>query len=158
MNESKKQVKITRTDNDGQKKTEIYKESYVKHSIEGSDVHVMTKEEEELTIKAKRASIALQELITTAASKAKTAAREKTGEIARQIESGPGGISTAADAKDISYLGPLVEKLAKHFEGTLAEIRKNTYAEQVNLLTGYKKLILEQIKMIDARLHYIKRL
>ena len=159
MSESKKkEVKITRTDDMGQEKTDVYKESHIERTHSGSDIHVMTKEEEELSIKARRASIALQDLITTAIDKAKAVAKEKTREIAKQTELGPSGMSAAIDAKDISHLGPMVEELARHFEGTMTEIRRHSYAEQADLLMGYKKLIEEQIKMIDARLHYIKRL
>jgi hypothetical protein len=37
-------------------------------------------------------------------------------------------------------------------------IRKVPYEEQVNLLIGYKKLIEEQIKVIDSRIGMAKRL
>jgi hypothetical protein len=52
----------------------------------------------------------------------------------------------------------MVEDLARHFEGTMIEMEKRSYSEQTELLTGYSKLLEEQVKVIDARLHYVKRI
>jgi hypothetical protein len=160
MSESeKKEVKVTRTDEKGQEKTHIYTESHIERTPAGDNIHVMTKEEEELSIKAKRAGMAFQDLITSAVDKAKAVTKEKTKGLAKQAnEVGAGGVSAAVDAKDIAHLGPMVEELARHFEGTMNEMRQYSYTDQADLLTGYKKLLEEQIKVIDARLHYIKRL
>jgi hypothetical protein len=40
----------------------------------------------------------------------------------------------------------------------MTEIRKKPYSEQVRLLTGYKKLLKEQINVIDSRINMAKRL
>jgi hypothetical protein len=40
----------------------------------------------------------------------------------------------------------------------MTEIRKKSYSEQVRLLTGYKKLLKEQISVIDSRINMAKRL
>jgi hypothetical protein len=160
MSESeKKEVKVTHTDDMGQEKTDIYTESHIERTSAGGDIHVMTKEEEELSIKAKRAGMAFQDLITSAVDKAKAVTKEKTKGIAKQAtEVGASSVSAAADSKDIARLGPMVEELARHFEGTMNEMRQYSYTDQADLLTGYKKLLEEQIRVIDSRLHYIKRL
>ena len=120
---------------------------------EGNEV----KSEEDLSAKAKKAADSFYDLIATAGQKAKEVASQKTKEISTKTLD-PGAISASKDAKDISALGPMVEELIRHFEGTMTEIRKQSYADQADLLTGYKKLLEEQIRVIDARLHYTKRL
>jgi hypothetical protein len=40
----------------------------------------------------------------------------------------------------------------------MTDIRKERYGEQQRLLVGYKKLLEEQINVIDARLKMAKRL
>lgn len=67
-------------------------------------------------------------------------------------------ISTTADAHDIQYLGNDVEKLVNVFEDTLTEIRKEPYDEQESLLVAYKRLLEEQIRVINARLELAARL
>jgi hypothetical protein len=34
----------------------------------------------------------------------------------------------------------------------------HSYPEQVKILTGYKKLLEEQINVIDSRINFVKRL
>jgi hypothetical protein len=62
------------------------------------------------------------------------------------------------DSRDIGALGPMVEDLVRVFEDTTTMIRKAPYEDQVDLLKGYKKLIEEQIKVIDSRIGMAKRL
>lgn len=69
-----------------------------------------------------------------------------------------GSVSATKDSQDISALGPMVEELIRHFEDTITEIRKQSYADQTSLLVGYKELLEEQIQVIDAKMHYVKRL
>ena len=57
-----------------------------------------------------------------------------------------------------AVLGDSVEGLARTFEGLMTETRKQLYSEQVHLLTGYKKLLKEQINVIDSRIHITERL
>jgi hypothetical protein len=40
----------------------------------------------------------------------------------------------------------------------MTEITKLSYTDQTDLLTGYKKLLEEQIRVIDSKLHYVQRL
>jgi hypothetical protein len=114
--------------------------------------------EDDLSVKAKRAADAFHDLITSAAHKAKEAAAQKTKEIASVKDFDGSSVSAAKDARDISSLGLMVEDLARHFEGTMIEMEKRSYSEQTELLTGYSKLLEEQVKVIDARLHYVKRI
>lgn len=112
---------------------------------------------EDLTIKAKRANDAVLDMITAAVDKAKAVASSKAKEVmAKPLD--PGIIAATKDANDISALGGMVEGLARTFEDTMTEVRKYPYTEQVDLLKGYKKLLEEQINVIDSRLHLAKRL
>jgi hypothetical protein len=69
-----------------------------------------------------------------------------------------GDISAAQDSRDISVLGSQVEVLITAFEDTMTQIPKQPYDEQVKLLTGYKKLLEEQINVINSRIDWSKRL
>ena len=114
--------------------------------------------EENLSTKAKRAADSFRDLVTSATHKAKDVTAQKTKEIASVKDVDLSSMAAAKDARDISTLGPMVEELAKHFEGTMTEIEKQSYNEQTELLIGYKKLLEEQVKVIDARMHYVKRI
>ena len=149
---SKKEVKVTVDD-----KVSVYQESHLDQD-DGNEIHVMTNEEEDLNAKVRRAGSALEDLITSAIDRAKLVAREKTSELAKAADVGPGAISAAADARDISRLGPMVEELARAFEDTMTEIRKQGYGEQERLLIGYRKLLEEQTNVINSQVQFAKRL
>ena len=147
----RKEVRVLRDEG-----TDIYRESHVRRAEEG-EVHVMTREEEEITIKARRAGYAFQDLLSTIVDRAKAVAKEKTEQLVKTAELGPGAISAAKDAQDIATLGPMVVDLASNFEGVMTSIRQQPYDDQVNLLTGYKKLLEEHISVIDSRIHFVER-
>jgi hypothetical protein len=111
-------------------------------------------EEESVSTKAKEAGRSLKDLIYSLGKKTKEVTEEK----ARELKSQSVDISTKTDARDIQHLGDDVEKLITVFEDTMTEIRKEPYDEQEKLLVGYKKLLEEQINVINARLSMAKRL
>jgi hypothetical protein len=150
--ESEKEIRVVKDD-----KVSIYKESHVKQSKD-TDVHVMTDDEEDLNLKVKRAGSALEDLITSAIDKAKAATKEKSEEMVKRIDSGPGAVSATKDSREISRLGPKVEDLARAFEDTMTDIRKHEYEEQEKLLIGYRKLLKEQINVIESMRHFAKRM
>lgn len=67
-------------------------------------------------------------------------------------------VGAKRDARDIQALGSHVENVAKGFEDTMTEIKKRNYADEEKLLKGYKKLLEEQINLINARIELVKRL
>jgi ATP-dependent exoDNAse (exonuclease V) alpha subunit len=69
-------------------------------------------------------------------------------------------IGPTKDAHDIHALGTTrVEKLTADFENTMAEIENQSdYRIQEKQLTAYKKLLEEQIDVIDSRLKMVKRI
>jgi hypothetical protein len=119
-------------------------------------------EKNNLSVKARRAGNALSDLTTTAIDKAKDTISKKAKEAYATVATNSNMASIAAaakDAKDISFLGPVVvEELARCFENEMTEITKLSYTEQTDLLTGFKKLLEEQIRVIDSKLHYVQRL
>ncbi len=125
-----------------------------------TEFHLATQEEEEedLTMKVRNAGDAFYDLVSSAIEKAKTISSQKVKEIATKDIISPAAATTKRDAKDISALGEPVESLARTFESLMTEIRKQPYSEQVNLLTGYKKLLGAQISVVDSRISMTERL
>ena len=113
-----------------------------------------TSEEESVSTKAKEAGRSLKDLFNSLGRKTKEVTEEK----ARELKAQSVDISTKTDARDIQHLGDDVERLITVFEDTMTEIRKESYDEQEKLLVGYKKLLEEQINVINARLSMAKRL
>jgi hypothetical protein len=119
------------------------------------DYYSREEEEESVSTKAKETGQALKELITAIGNKTRVAVEEKTKELSEMNAS---DIGTAQDARDIGVLGSEVELLITAFEDTMTQIDKQPYDEQVKLLTGYKKLLEEQINVINSRVDWSKRL
>ncbi|HEX2306019.1 MAG TPA: hypothetical protein VHH33_06995 [Nitrososphaeraceae archaeon] len=67
-------------------------------------------------------------------------------------------VGAKKDARDIQALGSYVENVVKGFEDTMMEIKKRNYGDEEKLLKGYKKLLEEQINVINARIQLVKRL
>jgi AAA15 family ATPase/GTPase len=122
-----------------------------------ADFHLMTQEEDDLMIKVRNAGDALYDLVLSAIEKAKTISAQKVKELATRDIS-PAAIAAKKDAHDIAALGESVESLARIFERLMTKMRKQPYPEQVHLLRGYKKLLKEQINVIDSRINMAKRL
>jgi uncharacterized protein YpuA (DUF1002 family) len=70
------------------------------------------------------------------------------------------GIDPTKDVHDIQALGTArLEKLTADFENTMAEIENEPeYRMQEKQLTAYKKLLEEQMDVIDSRLKMVKRI
>ena len=113
-----------------------------------------TSDDESVSAKARDAGKSLKDLIYSLGRKTKEVTEEK----ARELKSQSVDISTKTDTQDIQHLGDEVEKLITVFEDTMTEIRNEPYDEQEKLLVGYKKLLEEQINVINARLSMAKRL
>jgi hypothetical protein len=122
---------------------------------EEHEVHsTTTSEEESVSTKAREAGQSLKDLVYSLGKKTKQVTAEK----ARELKAQSVDISATSDARAIQNLGDDVEKLITVFEDTMTEIRKEPYDEQEKLLLAYKKLLEEQINVIDARMDMAKRL
>jgi hypothetical protein len=113
-------------------------------------------DEESLSTKAHQAEESVLDVVDAVGAKVGSYAKEKFGDLEKSLN--PNHMSAVEDSRKIEALGPMVEDLARVFEDTTTIIRKVPYEEQVDLLIGYKKLIEEQIKVIDSRLDMSKRL
>ena len=113
--------------------------------------------EDDFGQKTKKAQNAFQDLFTTAIEKGKSIASQKAKKLAA-MDFNPSARIAAKDSADIAMLGPSVEGLARTFEDVMTGIRQESYDEQANLLTGYEKLLQEQISVINSKIHYMKRL
>jgi hypothetical protein len=118
---------------------------------------LMRYEETGLTTRVRNAGDALYDSVHLSIDKAMRKSTEKAKEVATR-DINPAAIAAKKDAQDIAALGDSVEGLARTFESLMTEIRKRPYSEQVNLLTGYKKLLKEQINVVDSRINMAKRL
>jgi hypothetical protein len=67
-------------------------------------------------------------------------------------------VGAKRDAREIHALGGQLENVVKGFEDTMNEIKKSNYNDEEKLLKGYKRLLLEQINLINARMELVKRL
>jgi hypothetical protein len=146
-----KVVKITKDE-----KSSTFKETAVEVKEEGS-THVMTNEDEELKVKAARAADSVGDLFDSSLDRAISAVKTKASELVQSGALEPGYAAARKDANDISRLGPLVTGLARTFEDTITTIREHEYGDQVQLLNGYRKLLEEQINVINSRIHFVKR-
>src|SRR5215203_6066330 len=126
-----------------------YKIHDQKSSVEQED----EEQGESISAKARETGQSFKGFIVTLGKKAMTITDEKTMETTNESID----IGAKRDSQSIQTLGANVEKAITVFEDTITNIRKESYDEQANILTGYKKLIEEQINVINARLSMVKK-
>jgi metal-sulfur cluster biosynthetic enzyme len=120
-----------------------------------------TKQEEQedessVSAKAKQTGSTLKDLIAAIGRKTKAVTEEKTSQL-KEAANSPD--PTIKDAADIQKLGSHIDGIIEIFDNTMASIRQQQpYEEQEKLLVGFKKVILEEINVINARLSMVKRL
>jgi hypothetical protein len=108
--------------------------------------------------KAKESGRSFKEMIKSLGKKAMTKTEEKTKELKDKSAAETVGIGPQKDARDIQALGTHAEDVVLVFEKTMAEIQREDYESQEKLLAGYKKLLEEQINVIDSKQKIAKRL
>lgn len=113
------------------------------HRVENTD------SETTVTSKARQSANALKDLIMTLASKTKETAVAKTQEL--KDVANDERPEFEKDAADIHRLGSLVDGIAENFDHTIDSISQAPYEEQTRLLQAFKKLLNEEINVINAR-------
>ncbi|MDQ4022114.1 MAG: hypothetical protein M3224_00120 [Thermoproteota archaeon] len=108
---------------------------------------------ESISAKARETGQSFKDFIVTLGKKAMVITDEKTMETTNESID----LGAKRDSQSIQTLGANVEKAITVFEDTITDIRKEPYDEQANILTGYKKIIQEQINVINARLSMVKK-
>jgi hypothetical protein len=106
--------------------------------------------ESEIVKKMKSAANELKEVIVAGTKVAKKKVKKVQREAAEK--------QAAMDAEAISRMGGLAMKFADSFEDVLSEIRTRTYAEQVQIYTGFLKLMDQQRDLVLARRDLAARL
>lgn len=69
----------------------------------------------------------------------------------------PGYVVATRDSAAIARLSALVIGLSTVFEDTITMVRQQPYEDQEKILTGYRKLMEEQVNMINSRIQFVKR-
>lgn len=111
-------------------------------------------EDDSVSAKAKESGRLLKELVTSFAHKAKTTAAEKSAELKEKADAD----DSPEDAVYISKLGGLLDTLTENFDQTMDDIAKAPYSEQRGMYVGYKKVLVEELNVINARLALARRL
>jgi hypothetical protein len=106
--------------------------------------------EPEISKKMKRALAELKEIIVAGT---KVATKK-----AKQVQESAAEKRAEVDGEAISRMGDLAMRFADSFEDILSEIRTMTYAEQVQIYTGFIKLIDQQRTLVVARRDFAERL
>jgi len=136
-----------------------YKEN---NQIENSSTREQNKEKGEgeqsaAAAKAKKAGQSFIEMIKSLGKKAVTKTEERTKELKdKSIETIDKGTQT--NARDIQALGIHADNVVLVYEKIMFEIAREDYKTQEKLLAGYKKLLEEQVNVIDYKLRIAKRL
>ena len=99
--------------------------------------------ESEISKKMKGALAELKEIILAGTKVVKKKAKEAQETAAEK--------QAEMDAEAISRMGDLAMRFADSFEDVLSEIRTKTYAEQMQIYTGFIKLIDQQRTLVVAR-------
>jgi len=105
--------------------------------------------------KAKEAGESLKDKVKSIGKKTEEKTKELKDKSIQTMRIGP-----TKDAHDIQALGTTrIEKLVTDFETTMSEIENEPdYETQEKQLTAYKKLLEEQMDVIDSRLKIVKRI
>jgi hypothetical protein len=105
--------------------------------------------------KAKEAGESLKDKVKSIGKKTEEKTKELKDKSMQTMHIGP-----AKDAHDIQALGSIrLEKLTADFEAIMSEIENEPdYEMQGKQLTAYKKLLGEQMDVIDSRLKMVKRI
>jgi cellobiose-specific phosphotransferase system component IIB len=112
--------------------------------------------EESLSKKARETGLTLKELVNSIGKKSKAAAQQKSTQLK---EAAKDDEINAKDAADIQMLGSHIESIITIFEDTMDKITQHTsYDEQHGMLVGFKKVLEEEVNLINARLNMAKRL
>jgi hypothetical protein len=142
------------TTTDTNEETIVISPSSTEYKIHDQKSSIEEEDDESISAKAKEAGQSFKDFIVTFGKKAMAITEEKTIKTTNDSLD----IGAKKDSQAIQTLGANVEKAITVFEDTITDLRKESYDEQAQILTGYKKLIQEQINVINARLSMVKRI
>src|SRR3712207_5288953 len=113
-------------------------------------------DEDSLSKRARETGLTLKELVNSLGRKSKAVAQQTSTQLK---EAAKDDEINAKDAADIQMLGSHIESIITIFEDTMDKIMAHpSYDEQHGMLVGFKKILEEEVNLIDARLSMAKRL
>ncbi len=113
-------------------------------------------DEQSLSRRVRDTGSTLKELANSIGKKGKAVAQQTTSQLKEAAKDED--INTK-DAADIQMLGSYIESIISIFEDTMDKITLHpSYDEQQRMLVGFKKILEEEVNVIDSRLSMAKRL
>jgi hypothetical protein len=113
-------------------------------------------DEQSLSKKTREAGLTLKELANSIGKKSKAVVQETSTQLK---EAAKDDQIDAKDAADIQMLGSYIESIITIFEDTMDKITAHpSYDEQHGMLVGFKKILEEEVNVINAQLSMAKRL
>ncbi len=112
-------------------------------------------EEDSVSAKARETGQILKDLVASIGRKTRTVAEEKTSQLKEAADDKNIAVK---DARDIQMLGSHIDSIITIFDSTMDGIRQQPYDEQQKLMVGFKKVLQEEIYVINAQLNMAKRL
>ena len=123
---------------------------------EGTPESSTEPDEQSFSKKARETGLALKELVNSIGKKGKAVAQQTSTELK---EASKDDEINSKDAADIQMLGRHIESIITIFEDTMDKIMAHpSYDEQHGMLVGFKKILEEEVNLIDANLGMAKRL
>lgn len=123
---------------------------------EGTPESSTEPDEQSLSKRARETGLTLKELVNSIGKKGKAVAQQTSTDLK---EAAKDDEINAKDAADIQMLGSHIESIITIFEDTMDKIMAHTsYDEQHGMLVGFKKILEEEVNLIDASLSMAKRL
>ena len=123
---------------------------------EGTPESSTEPDEQSLSKRARETGLTLKELVNSIGRKSKSVARQTSTQLKEEAKDDE---INAKDAADIQMLGSHIESIITIFEDTMDKIMTHpSYDEQHGMLVGFKKILKEEVNLIDARLNMAKRL
>ena len=112
--------------------------------------------EQSLSKRARETGLTLKELVNSIGKKSKAVAQQSSTQLK---EAAKDDEINAKDAADIQMLGSHIESIITIFEDTMDKITQHpSYDEQHGMLVGFKKILEEEVNLINASLNMAKRL
>ena len=123
---------------------------------EGTPESSTEPDEQSLSKRARETGLTLKELVNSIGRKSKSVARQTSTQLKEEAKDDE---INAKDAADIQMLGSHIESIITIFEDTMDKIMTHpSYDEQHGMLVGFKKILEEEVNLINARLNMAKRL
>ena len=123
---------------------------------EGTPESSTEPDEQSLSKRARETGMTLKELVNSIGRKSKSVARQTSTQLKEEAKDDE---INAKDAADIQMLGSHIESIITIFENTMDKIMTHpSYDEQHGMLVGFKKILEEEVNLIDATLNMAKRL